>query len=174
MGKTVTIVFKVLALTLLVVVGINTLASFITLKTTTDRLMSVGEIMEFEMARNNSIYVESYRYEDELSGFAAQLKEISDKSNGMFTFMGIDTVDSDGTVHELVKLADPATGIYSFSTDSVGKYGEFKTIRLRFQVHFTSYLIQGPRAVTVVTADTESEQVFEFSCPCLRYLKSEG
>ena len=167
-----------------VIIGTALLAIIITLVGTCvvvfsgySQIKSVGENMQMELTKNNTLYTASYVSErdtgDQLAGFAAQLQDIANRSAGAYTFKGIRIVNADDTVTELVTIQNTETGEFNYNQDIVGAYGDFRTIQLVFDIHTSVMLPQGSPAVKNLTEHvTTSEDVaFEFVAPCLRYLK---
>lgn len=175
--NTIWAVAKVILCTALLAILITMGATVIIVFSVYTQIKSVGENMQMELTKNNTLYLASYVTESDsgkqLTGFAAQLQEIANRSAGAYTFKGICIVNADATRIELVTITDAETGEFDYKKDIVGAYGDFRTIQLVFDMKTSVMLPQnGPNVKGLQTEVFETEGVtFEFVAPCLRYLK---
>lgn len=143
--------------------------------TSYSRIRAVGENMQMELTKNNTLYTASYAINngtaDELVGFSAQLQRIAEQSDGTYEFKGISIINEDGSVNTLLEIIDPETGEFTYEKDLVGAYGDFRTIQLNF-VQNTSVMFPQNAAVNTWVEEVFTQDVsFSFVAPCLRYLK---
>lgn len=165
-------------MTVIVATAIIFVGSAVLIFYTYGQVRAIGENIQAEVSRNNTLYTYSYvdttGSEDVLVGFAAQLQDIAERSNGIYKFNGISITNNDGTVSEILKLTYDDNGEYIVTSheDAVGAYGDFRTVQLYFDITWTFMLPKGTNADSMQWISNTAEGAhFEFVAPCLRYLK---
>lgn len=174
-------VAKILIFTALLALVLSVAGTCIVVFGTYTRIKSVGEVMQMELTRNNTLYEHSYYTMDSTTGkpvstgFAAQLQQIANNSHNCFVFKGINVVNNDGTPVQVLRVLNTDTGEITCTKDDVGCYGDFRKIQLVFDIKTTVMFPQGVSYNQLIEHITTIEDVaFEFTAPCLRYLKGEG
>ena len=176
--ESIAFVLKVLFGTILLATAIIFVGSAVLIFYTYGQVKTIGENIQAEISRNNTLYAYSYvdttGSEDVLVGFAAQLQDIAERSNGIYRFNGISVKNADGSVSDLVKLTYDDNDAYTVESheDAVGAYGDFRTVQLYFDVTWTFMLPRGTGVDSMQWVSNTAEGThFDFVAPCLRYLK---
>lgn len=168
---------KVLILMVLISVIAVFISSTIILYYGYGQIRTVGEVMQSELSKNNTIYLSSYITGDastpQLVGFSKQLQDINAKTDGMYKFKGIRVKNADGSVITLLTIdeAEDGTQTVNFNEDAVGAYGDFRTIELLYDVTFSYILPTSAQISSIERFENVSTVHFDFVAPCLRYLK---
>lgn len=171
-------VLKVLFSTVLLATAIIFVGSAVVIFYAYGQVKTVGENMQAEVSRNNTLYTYSYVSDNgttaDLAGFAKQLYEIAERTNGVYKFNGIVITNADGTKSELLTLTYDDDGAYEvrYTEDAVGEYGDFRTIELYYDITWTFMIPRGTNADSMQwVSNTAEGSHFDFVAPCLRYLK---
>lgn len=179
-AQTVANVFKIVICSILLMCVCATSVNLYIVFATNSKVNAVGQSMQTELSRNNSILYSS------MTEFAKELEAIDNKSKGVYRLSKIEFVnDSTATptsviLYENTAAKDSETSTLQalftdeasyLSSGCMGNYGEFRTIRLTYELNFEIFAWGNGGTVAVKPIALKSNYVVDFKTPCLRYMK---
>lgn len=188
-------VFKVIILNVVILTVVAFAFNMWRIFDTQKRVDSIGNSMAAEIARNNTLMFETVeKFSDQLvdiekrSGGRFQLKSVAIQGDGV-NVQPVEIITSGGQhgsdAEYVFTYAGEEEAFYNMTQ---GKYGDFITVQLNYDVYiplaaprkFVEGDYEGGHAIktefsenetTIATFTIHSDQTFEYTTPCLRYIK---
>jgi hypothetical protein len=178
MSSLVGFVFKIIGLSMILLVLLMTTITVVDTLTTTSRIMAMSELVQQEVARNNGLSNEAH----------TMFNTLLDGIVGLSTsFVMSEIVDFDNNVNGTVLrapriAASPGTPERPIQWGNTwGNYGEILQFAIRADYDLFGWFIGNRNAATgQVTVGITPEPavtntlVWNFSVPCLRYMKLDN
>lgn len=165
MHRMISTVFKILALSMLFMLILDTSLLVIEIVSTHSRVSNLAGIMQMEVARNNCMPTAM------VETFEEALNEIENGSTLMDKF----GTHGDGLNYIKTNMDSDLGSIDSLEPDNAKDYGEFTDLVVEVELHPTYAYYNsnrtGANSSWLNTVDKEMILKYEYRVPCLRYLK---